>query len=202
MVNCTAATISVNIVPYGIFQGTTSGTIPPGCPAIDPIELQATIAAGASYTSSSGYEVFSGCLATSLQGHITVYDGTTGATLATATPVLTITQAAPPNACQVAYTVQSQWHGGFTASIAITNGGTAAINGWTLVFVFGGDQKINNAWGASATQSGSTVTLTNASYDSTIAPGATTSSIGMIGTWTTSNAAPTGFTLSGIACSS
>jgi Cellulose binding domain len=43
------------------------------------------------------------------------------------------------------------------------------------------------------------VTITSENYNSTIAAGASTS-IGFQGTWTTSNAAPTSFTLNGTAC--
>jgi len=38
-------------------------------------------------------------------------------------------------ACQVTYSVTSSWPGGFTASVAITNGGSA-VSAWTLGFTF------------------------------------------------------------------
>jgi hypothetical protein len=79
------------------------------------------------------------------------------------------------------------------------NTGTSAINGWTLKFTFPGDQKITNAWNGTETQSGENVTITNASYNGTIAPGGNTS-LGFQGTWTSSDAAPAAFTLNGTAC--
>lgn len=94
-------------------------------------------------------------------------------------------------ACHVAYTVLGRFPGGFYSSIAITNTGTAPINGWTLAFDFGGDQKISVAWGATAAQTGSAVTMTTSSYDSSIAPGATLNEVGTEGTWTVSDASPT-----------
>ncbi len=55
-------------------------------------------------------------------------------------------------------------------------------------------------WNATYTQSGANVTATNVSYDTTISPGAAVT-IGLTGTFTNSNAAPTGFAMNGSACS-
>jgi O-glycosyl hydrolase len=101
--------------------------------------------------------------------------------------------------CTVTYTTQSQWTGGFVASINITNGGSSAINGWTLGFTFPGDQRITNAWNGAVTQSGESVSIANASYNGTIAAGQSTS-LGFQGTWASSDAAPASFTVNGTAC--
>lgn len=101
----------------------------------------------------------------------------------------------------MAYTNQSVWAGGFTASLTIDNTGSKPINGWTVTFRYGGDQKVTNAWGATASQNGATVTLTNVSYDGSIAAGGALTGVGMQGTWTSSDAAPGNFTLNGVACS-
>jgi len=101
--------------------------------------------------------------------------------------------------CQVGYTTQSEWAGGFVAGITITDTGTSAISGWTLTFTFPGDQKITTAWNGTASQSGENVTITNASYNGTIAPG-TSTSLGFQGTWNTSDAVPSSFTVNGTAC--
>src|ERR1017187_256451 len=102
-------------------------------------------------------------------------------------------------ACTVTYPTASQWAGGFVASVSIANGGTSPISGWTLKFTFPGDQKITNAWNSTATQSGETVSITNASYNATIAAGGSTS-VGFQGTWTTSDAVPTSFAVNGTTC--
>ncbi|HVU69735.1 MAG TPA: cellulose binding domain-containing protein, partial [Ktedonobacteraceae bacterium] len=47
---------------------------------------------------------------------------------------------------------------------------------------------------------GSQVTVTNLSYDATIAPGATLSSVGFLGSWNGTNTVPTSFTLNGVTC--
>ena len=88
---------------------------------------------------------------------------------------------------------------GFTASVTITNTGTSALNGWTLKFTFPGDQHITSAWNGTASQTGENVTITNASYNGTIAAGGNTS-VGFQGTWTNSDAAPTSFTVNGATC--
>ena len=118
-----------------------------------------------------------------------------------ASPSSSPSASARSGSCLVTYAVQSSWSGGFTANVSITNTGSSSINGWTVTFRYNGDQKVTNAWGASASQSGATVTLTNASYDGSIAPGGTVTGVGMQGTWGSSNAAPSNFTLNGVACS-
>ena len=81
----------------------------------------------------------------------------------------------------------------------VKNTGTSTINGWTLKFTYPGDQKITNAWSTTVSQSGEAVTATNVAYDGMISPGATVTA-GWQGTWTSSDAVPTAFTLNGAAC--
>jgi hypothetical protein len=102
-------------------------------------------------------------------------------------------------ACKVVYTNNSQWPGGFTAQVVITNTGTSAISSWSLVFTFPGDQKVTQNYNGGFSQSGETTTLTNASYNGSIAPGGSVTD-GFQGTWTNSNATPTAFTLNGATC--
>ena len=86
--------------------------------------------------------------------------------------------------------------------INITNTGTTTINGWTLQFSFPNGQTVTQGWNGSFSQSGSTVTVTNLSYNGTIPPGTTLSNApGFNGTWTGTNSPPTSFTLNGVICS-
>jgi endo-1,4-beta-xylanase len=101
--------------------------------------------------------------------------------------------------CHVTYT-KSEWTGGFVANITINNTGTSTINGWTLTFTFPGDQRITNAWNASISQSGASVTATNLSYNPVISPGGSTS-LGFQGTWTANDTSPSSFSVNGSACS-
>jgi endoglucanase len=106
---------------------------------------------------------------------------------------------APPVSCSAAYSVTNSWSGGFQAQLVVTNTGGGTINGWQVVWTFPGDQKITNLWNATFTQSGEQVTVTNPSYNTSLAPGASVT-IGFTGSFTNSNAAPTRFTLNGTAC--
>jgi hypothetical protein len=111
----------------------------------------------------------------------------------------TISGSGGGSSCHVSYARSSEWPGGFVANITISDTGTAAINGWTLTFTFPGDQKVTNAWNATVTQSGASVTAANASYDGTISPGASTS-MGFQGTWAANDTSPTNFALNGTTC--
>ncbi len=105
-------------------------------------------------------------------------------------------------ACSIHYAITNQWPGGFGATITITNTGTTAINGWSLKFTFPNGQTISQLWNGTYTQSGSAVTITNLSYNGSIAAGAQASSApGFNGSWSGTNSAPTAFTLNGTACS-
>jgi Cellulose binding domain/Fibronectin type III domain len=100
--------------------------------------------------------------------------------------------------CKIGYSV-NDWGGGFTATIIITNTGTATLNSWTLKFTWPGNQMLTNGWAAAYTQSGAQMTATNLSYNGTIAPAGTTT-IGFNASYTGSNSPPTAFTLNGAAC--
>nr|WP_069801983.1 glycoside hydrolase family 48 protein [Thermogemmatispora onikobensis] len=123
----------------------------------------------------------------------------------TPTPTPSPTPSPTPTAglsCRVQYVITGQWPGGFGAMITITNTGTTTINGWTLKFTFANGQTVTQGWNGSFSQSGSTVTVTNLSYNGTIPPGTTLSNApGFNGTWTGTNTAPTSFTLNGVTCS-
>ncbi|HEY0753917.1 MAG TPA: cellulase family glycosylhydrolase [Ktedonobacteraceae bacterium] len=124
----------------------------------------------------------------------------------TATPTTGITptptRSGTGTSCNIHYTITSQWQGGFGANIAITNTGTTAINGWTLQFSFANGQTITQLWNGTFTQASGVVTITNISYNGSIAPGATLSSTpGFNGAWSSSNTVPTSFKLNGVTCS-
>jgi endoglucanase len=100
--------------------------------------------------------------------------------------------------CRVTYSAGSQWPGGFTANVGITNLGDP-INGWSLVWTFPSGQQVTQAWNATVTSSGGQATATNASYNGAIATNATVS-FGFNGSWSGTNTAPTSFALNGVTC--
>jgi hypothetical protein len=199
-VNCTNQALSTHLTPYGRFAD-ASGNLAQGCPVIDPLYTPVAFAPNGTYTASFSYTDFAGCLATEFEAFDNFSNDADGTQLAAATAVVPIVQANPPSGCHVVYTRQSEWQGGFTSAISITNTGQTADNGWTLTYTFGGDQKVANVWGASVAQTGRAVTLANLPWDATIAAGATINVVGMTGTWTASDAAPSGFAINGVACS-
>ena len=103
--------------------------------------------------------------------------------------------------CRVAYSA-SNWGGsnGFTANVTITNTSGTPVNGWSLVWTYTAGQRVTQMWNATYTQPSTTVTATNVSYNSTIAPNGGSVSFGFNGTHSGSNPSPTAFTLNGTAC--
>jgi hypothetical protein len=85
------------------------------------------------------------------------------------------------------------------ALTAIAVGVLMAVAFVQMKFTFPGDQHITSVWNGAASQSGENVTITNASYNGTIAPGGNTSA-GFQGTWTNSDAVPTSFAVNGVTC--
>lgn len=103
--------------------------------------------------------------------------------------------------CQVTYTVTSQWPGGFGANIAIQNTSGSAWTSWTLTFTFpASGQTVTQLWNGNVSQSGQNVTVTNASYNGSVATNASVTP-GFNGSWTTSNPIPASFSVNGNACS-
>jgi beta-xylosidase len=112
--------------------------------------------------------------------------------------VAVTTNAQAAAGCRVTYTVTNQWQGGFGANVTIDNLGDP-ITGWQLGWSFAAGQTITNLWNGSVAQSGAQVTVTNAGYNGNIPTGGNTS-FGFNGAFTSSNPAPTSFTLNGVVC--
>jgi endoglucanase len=128
--------------------------------------------------------------------------GTSG-TLTSATHfALTINPATSNGfACHIGYTVSSEWPGGFGAAITLNNTGTTSISNWTLTWAFPNGQTITQLWNGTEAQSGANVSVTNLSYNGSIASGGSYSGMGFNGTWNnTANNVPTSFAVNGVAC--
>ena len=120
--------------------------------------------------------------------------GLGGAGLAAAAAI----PASAATSCQVAYSASS-WSTGFTASVTITNEGSA-LTSWTLAYTYSGNQQLTQGWSGNWSQSGETVTVTNASWNGSLATGASTQ-IGANFSYSGTNTAPTAFTINGTSCS-
>src|SRR5215471_1826531 len=118
--------------------------------------------------------------------------------------VAVVSQAHAASGCNVTYTVANQWATGFTVQgITITNLGSP-LTSWTLQFSFPGSQTIaSNPWNGTFTQSGQMVTITNLSYNGSVATNANVNpGPGFNGVLPSgaANPSPTTFTLNGTVC--
>ncbi|GAA2669357.1 MULTISPECIES: cellulose binding domain-containing protein [Actinosynnema] len=100
--------------------------------------------------------------------------------------------------CRVDYRVSSQWSGGFTANVGVTNLGDP-VTTWRLTWSFGAGQSVTQAWGAVATQTGAQVRADNAGWNGSLPTGAS-ASFGFNGSWTGANPVPQEFALNGVTC--
>ena len=107
--------------------------------------------------------------------------------------------AGPGAGCTVSYRVTGSWQGGFQGEVTLTNTGREALARWALAWSYADGQRISQAWNGTAAQTGTAVTVTNASWNGAVAPGGT-ASFGFLASWTGTNSAPTGFDLNGVAC--
>ena len=112
--------------------------------------------------------------------------------------VLPMSQASAATGCRVTYAVTNQWPGGFGANVDITNLGDP-LTSWTLTWTYGAGQTITQLWNGTHTQSGSQVSVRNASYNGSV-PTNGTASFGFNGSWNSSNPVPTNFAVNGVAC--
>jgi len=138
---------------------------------------------------------------TQYQVYVRARDGAGNLSTPSATVTFTTGQGTGTGACRIAYG-STDWGGGggFTAGVTITNTATSAVNGWTLAFTFTGNQRLTPpGWSATWSQSGTTVTATNLTWNAAIPPNGSVS-VGFNGTYSGSNPAPTAFTLNGATC--
>jgi hypothetical protein len=91
--------------------------------------------------------------------------------------------------CSATYSVASTWRGGFRGQVVIRNTGSGKLHGWKIGWTFPDSQRVKNLWHGTAAQSGEAVTVTNASYNGTVAVGGTVT-VGFTGTDKGGNTSP------------
>nr|WP_255500575.1 CotH kinase family protein [Micromonospora sp. Llam0] len=95
----------------------------------------------------------------------------------------------PPGAgCTATYSVTSQWPGGFQGEVRVT-AGSAPISNWTVSWTFANGQTVSQAWNATVTSQGASVTARNVAYNGALGAGASTS-FGFLGSWNGTNSTP------------
>src|SRR5690242_6906692 len=98
------------------------------------------------------------------------------------------------------FTRSSDWGTGFVANYTVTNGSSAAVNGWTLQFDLPTTTTLTDAWNGVMTRAGTHYTVRNESWNGTIAPGASVT-VGFDGTYSGAKTDPTGCLVNGASCS-
>ncbi|AEV83477.1 xyloglucanase [Actinoplanes sp. SE50] len=89
----------------------------------------------------------------------------------------------PTAGCSASYKTIGSWSGGFQGEVTVANTGASATTGWTVKWAYTAGQAVTQSWGGTAAQSGSAVTVTNASYNGALASGASTT-FGFLGSTT------------------
>ncbi|GAA1014086.1 hypothetical protein Aple_042280 [Acrocarpospora pleiomorpha] len=98
--------------------------------------------------------------------------------------------------CSAVATVQTQWSNGYVIQpLTITNTSTSTITGWTATFTLPAGHTLTGSWNGTVTISGQTVTIRNVGHNGTLAPGASTTSVGFQASRPNGNTAlPSGYT--------
>ncbi|MFC7583127.1 fibronectin type III domain-containing protein [Nonomuraea antimicrobica] len=89
---------------------------------------------------------------------------------------------------------------GTSAKFVVANNGTTPLNGWSIVFDLPFGVTTSNAQNGSLSQSGRTVTLTPAHYNTTVNAGGTTEPYSPAFTLSTANAEPTSCRINDVNC--
>ena len=114
--------------------------------------------------------------------------------LAGGVTVLIVAQ--PALAASAAYTRTSSWDTGYQAQFTITNNTSATTSSWNVQFDLPAGTSVGSSWDATVTKSAQHVSATNASWNGTLAPGASTT-FGYVAAGTGD---PTNCTINGAAC--
>jgi lysophospholipase L1-like esterase len=92
--------------------------------------------------------------------------------------------------CGAALRVTHVWQGGYQGEVTVTNTSASAVRGWSVTVVPADGARLTQVWnGTSATAPDGTVTVTDASWNGTLAPGAGTT-FGFVATTSTSAGTP------------
>ena len=92
------------------------------------------------------------------------------------------------NGVNATLTLQSDWGSGYCAEVAVQNAGSVAATAWTAVIELH-QSTLSQIWSATATQSGSRISVKPVSWNSSIAPGASVA-FGFCGNGSGSSARP------------
>ncbi|MFI2663019.1 cellulase family glycosylhydrolase [Micromonospora carbonacea] len=122
----------------------------------------------------------------------------------TGTPTPTPTSTPPPTTtpppaggCTATYQQVSSWAGGFQGELTVKNGGSSAVNPWSVTWNWPAGVTLVSGWNATVNQSGTTVTAAAPAWSASLAAGASVT-VGF--TANGSAATPGTVKLNGVAC--
>jgi len=99
----------------------------------------------------------------------------------------------------VTYFVRDQWQNGFVTDVTVENLSGVTLNGWQLTWTFPGNQQITNLWNGVLSQTGQSVRVNDAGYNSNL-PNRGAAIFGFQASYSGSNTAPNNFALNGVPC--
>jgi hypothetical protein len=197
----TALTVSTTTPTVGA-SVTLTATVSPSAATGTVTFFSGTTSLGTGTLSSGVATLATSFAATGTDSLTAVYGGSTTYTTSTSSAVsVTVSPATGTGfACSVVYTIAPQSSSAFGATIDLENTGTTAWTSWSLQWIFANGQTISSLWNGVETQTGALVTVTNESYNGSVAAGGSVSNIGFNGNIATSNPAPTAFAVNGNLC--
>ncbi|MDQ0746551.1 lysophospholipase L1-like esterase [Streptomyces africanus] len=75
--------------------------------------------------------------------------------------------------CSASFRAPSVWQGGYQGEVTVTNTSASSVTGWTVTVVAADGARLTQIWGGTLTTAADgTATVTNASWNGTLAPGA------------------------------
>src|SRR5580692_7914298 len=98
------------------------------------------------------------------------------------------------------YQAGTSWGTGYSGQYTISNNGSTAVTGWTLSFTLPAGTNLTSLWDGAYTDNAGQVTVTNDSWDATLAPGGT-ATVGFESESSGPAGQPTDCTINGASCS-
>jgi dienelactone hydrolase len=93
-------------------------------------------------------------------------------TTASSSPSTAPSSGSPVGPCQATYRTVGSWPGGFQGEVTVTAGQT--VSGWTVRWTLATGQAVTQVWNGTLTASGASASVSNASYNGTLAAGTST----------------------------
>jgi Animal haem peroxidase/Cellulose binding domain len=107
----------------------------------------------------------------------------------------------PAATCAVHYSITTSWPNNFQVNMTLFNQTTTPTSNWTLRFQFANGQSVTQLWNGNASQSGASVTVTNASWNAVIPAGGSLDGVGFNASFdNVTDPIPVNFTLNNRRC--